>query len=1088
MPVVNAGSVPGNIRLSFIKIQAMDNDHILRAIQDTAKIGWWQANMNERMLTLSSYLVHLLGLESNRISFDDFNMFIDPSMKERIIGRIFDFAVPSGYYEDVFKMNSRYGEVWMRIKNGQHNYSESGELIIGGTLQYLDSYDQQGDEGISTRQLNALLGWQKTLTQTLLRLLNTPDSSRIIQEVLDTILENFDADRAYIFSFNRRTHTQSCIFESTREEVSKEIDMLQDIPADKTSWWNSQLLNGTPIFIDSLDQLPAVADEERLLLESQGIKSVMVVPLLSGDGVWGYMGVDIVKSPRLWTYLDKESFMAVSNVVGVCLELNRSEENAIKDREYLRNLYQNMPLGYIRLRISFDEDGFATDYEYLDTNPSFEEMCGHNRNNLIGRMHSDVGPLFTKPLNLSILAEVALTGKVFETEGVLRNNLHHYHTTIYSPELGDIVALFSDVTSTVRATEALKKSETELKKVYQNIPVGIEVYDRRGYMVDVNDRDIEIMGLGSKEAVLGSNLFSHPKLPEFAHDMLKEGKDVSFEVSFDSHDINSMDFYGAESTVNELKYLTVKCTVIYNSKGELENYLLIVIDNTEILATTQKLREFETIFNSIAEFAEVGFFRWEPGKQHFFGSDQWFKNMGLAQIPEMQKNMIFGTMHPDDVVPMKQYLEDAVAGKATLFKSEIRVKDGDDWKWLRAMCRVSKYDPENNDIQIVGLNDNITELKAIESNLLEAKTKAEESDRLKSSFLANMSHEIRTPLNAIVGFSNLLTETDDVDEKLQYISIIQKNNDQLLQLISDILDLSKIEAGILDIAMTDIDVNGFCEQVVSSLQLRVSEGVEMRFLSPDSNVMILSDRNRLTQLLSNFLTNAIKFTSKGHIWAGYEIKGEEIEFYVKDTGMGMSPDQVRTIFGRFIKLNHYIPGTGLGLSICKSIVEKLGGRIGVESELGVGSRFWFTLPYTSREAPSELMPAKEESAATGKPAAMPTVLVAEDTDSNYVLISIIMRKQFNLLRAKTGTEALEMYLEHSPDLILMDVKMPEIDGLTVARAIRETDRKTPIIALTAFAFDQDRQDALDAGCNDYMTKPIVADDLKAMINKYLKQD
>ena len=268
-----------------------------------------------------------------------------------------------------------------------------------------------------------------------------------------------------------------------------------------------------------------------------------------------------------------------------------------------------------------------------------------------------------------------------------------------------------------------------------------------------------------------------------------------------------------------------------------------------------------------------------------------------------------------------------------------------EWNWVSSNVVVTAYEPENNEIEIIGINYDITELKETEAELIQARDKAEMMDRLKSAFLANMSHEIRTPLNAIVGFSDLLVENEDIEERREYIKIVRENNDLLLQLISDILDLSKIEAGTFEFTNGDVDVNLLCEDIVCSMQMKMVKETVQLVLDPHLPVCrIISDRNRIHQVISNFVNNAIKFTSEGSIRVGYKLKGEELEFYVQDTGIGIEKEQLPHIFERFVKLNSFVHGTGLGLSICQSIVEQLGGKIGVDSEVGKGSRFWFTIP------------------------------------------------------------------------------------------------------------------------------------------------
>ena len=308
---------------------------------------------------------------------------------------------------------------------------------------------------------------------------------------------------------------------------------------------------------------------------------------------------------------------------------------------------------------------------------------------------------------------------------------------------------------------------------------------------------------------------------------------------------------------------------------------------------------------------------------------------------------VYRKMHPEDRKGLLDFYKEVKVGKRKHFQGEMRIlRPGteNEWNWVNTNVMVTQYKPEEGEIEIIGINYDITKLKETEAELIHARDKAEMMDRLKSAFLANMSHEIRTPLNAIVGFSDLLVETADIEERREYMKIVRENNDLLLQLISDILDLSKIEAGTFEFSHGDVDVNLLCEDLVRSMQMKTKENVKLVFEPNFSICHITSDRNRIYQVISNFVNNAIKFTSEGNIRVGYVLKDEGLEFYVQDTGIGIEKKQLPHIFERFVKLDSFVHGTGLGLSICQSIVEQLGGHIGVDSEKGKGSRFWFTIP------------------------------------------------------------------------------------------------------------------------------------------------
>lgn len=381
----------------------------------------------------------------------------------------------------------------------------------------------------------------------------------------------------------------------------------------------------------------------------------------------------------------------------------------------------------------------------------------------------------------------------------------------------------------------------------------------------------------------------------------------------------------------------------------------------------------------------------------------------------------------------------------------------------------------------------IDKQKEDEIELRKAKDKAEESDRLKSAFLANMSHEIRTPLNAIVGFSNLLTMAEDEEERNEYINIISSNNELLLQLINDILDVAKIEAGTLEFIDSEIDINALLSDIEQSSRLKAPEGVQISFVEKMPYCIIMSDKNRLAQIITNFINNAIKFTKEGSIRFGYRHKDDKLLFYVRDTGCGIEPEKKDLVFNRFVKLNSFAQGTGLGLAICQMIVKKMGGEIGVESQLGKGSTFWFTLPDTvihRIDVQSIKTAVNEDAVIDNTNPKKATLLIAEDNESNYILIRAVL-KEYDLLHAHDGNEAVRLYREHRPDLILMDLKMPDMDGYEATVEIRKEDSDIPIIAVTAFAFSEDEQRVKQNGFNGYAAKPIKPAELKKIIVQYL---
>lgn len=493
------------------------------------------------------------------------------------------------------------------------------------------------------------------------------------------------------------------------------------------------------------------------------------------------------------------------------------------------------------------------------------------------------------------------------------------------------------------AHQALQNSERILHNIYKNLPVGIELYDKDGQMVDLNKKDMEMFRISNKEDILGVNIFENPILPEEIKQKIKDNENADFTFRYDFSKINK--YYQPNSTTGFID-LTTKVTTLYDHNHEPINYLLINVDKTEDTIAYNKIQEFESFFDLVGDYAKVGYAHFDALSRDGYALRSWYRNVGEEEgtpLPEIIG--IHSHFHPEDRAVMIDFLDKVIKGESSKLSRDVRIRRADgNYTWTRVNVLVRNYQPQDNIIEMLCINFDITELKETERMLIGAKEKAEEADRLKSAFLANMSHEIRTPLNAIVGFSSLLEEAEDAEEKHLYATIIEENNKLLLQLISDILDLSKIEAGTFDIIPEQVDAQQLCNELLQSMQVRATEQVEILLAPELPELTFTSDKNRLYQVLLNFVTNALKFTSEGSIVIDYRINGNEVRFSVQDTGMGIEPEKQEAIFTRFVKLNNFIAGTGLGLPICQSIVTQLDGKIGVESEPGKGSCFWFTYP------------------------------------------------------------------------------------------------------------------------------------------------
>jgi len=372
--------------------------------------------------------------------------------------------------------------------------------------------------------------------------------------------------------------------------------------------------------------------------------------------------------------------------------------------------------------------------------------------------------------------------------------------------------------------------------------------------------------------------------------------------------------------------------------------------------------------------------------------------------------------------------------------------------------------------------------------------KAEKASKMKSLFLANMSHEIRTPLNAIEGFSRVLVETDSEEERMKYFQIIESNNQRLGSLVNEILDLSRVESGELVIKKAKTDLNQLCESIQQLFKFRCPDTLKLEWKKPMMTAYMETDANRLTQVFSNLISNALKHTPSGSITYGYKLINEthDIEFFVKDTGSGISPEFLPHIFDTYASQDAQTQqGFGLGLALCKIIVEKLGGDIRVESELGKGSLFTFTMPFVGDIGGLNMnKDITTNSVRTIRVSERPTnhmktILVAEDEDSNYELVKIVLQKRYRLIRAHNGIEAVQFNEDEHPDMILMDIRMPGMNGLDATRIIKEVSHDTPVVALSAYAFDENIREAKAAGCDEFMAKPFMVENLIEVVKKYV---
>lgn len=674
------------------------------------------------------------------------------------------------------------------------------------------------------------------------------------------------------------------------------------------------------------------------------------------------------------------------------------------------------------------------------------------------------------------LQKVIATGKGSTAHHELDvNGAHHYYENrIFPLDEEYVLIMCRDISERV----VTQKNLEVFKRVLDKVSDSILAASTDGTLVYANKQFIEEYGVKGElgvQKVYDLPVSLHTK--EIFEKRVQEIRDNG----------GSMGYHARYTRVGEVKERVHQVSTFIMEDGQEEIVWFFTQDITDVIKNRDELRELNYLLDAILNNIPVYMFVKDP--EDDFRYLYW--NKALANHSKIPASRALGRTD-FEIFPERSDAEKFHQDDLELMRTGERLEMQETYVTAAGETRIVQtlktHIPLVGRVPlIIGISWDITNVQNIEQELIQARIKAEQSDRLKSAFLANMSHEIRTPLNAIVGFSRLMTTTDNREDEKLYSEIINQNSDVLLQLINDILDLSKIEAGTFEYIKQPMDLGEMCRNVYEIHKGRVQEGVTLTLDNENDSLMINEDKNRILQLITNLITNAIKFTYEGEIHFGFKLKKDYIDFYVKDTGIGISEEKLSHIFGRFVKLNSFVQGTGLGLTICQMIVEKMGGAITVESELHEGSTFRFTIPYdmyNKQEKFKKNAEREQHLKVAIKSLQLRTLLVAEDVDSNFLLMNTVLGKKYKLIRARDGREAVDMYKENHPDLIFMDIKMPYMDGLEATRLIRGYSKDIPIIALTAFAFESDRERAIEAGCNDYLTKPVSQEAIEKILDKY----
>lgn len=649
-------------------------------------------------------------------------------------------------------------------------------------------------------------------------------------------------------------------------------------------------------------------------------------------------------------------------------------------------------------------------------------------------------------------------------------------------------------------------SDNLLYSIFDNLSAGLELYNSDGYLIEINHTQLKLMGVNDKKDILGQYLFDNPGISADIEEQIRKGETVHFMAKY-NFDLLGNSFH---TYLVGIRFFDVTVSSIRNEEGDIANYMMNTQDITDRISWQRKYEDLyaETVYSKkelhkseqrlmkLIRHNELVLNNTNSGLAYIANDYivQWENislcSRSLSYEAYKKGELCYKTAH-NRSTPCDNCVMQRARKSGQVESIKFTLNNGHTIEVFATPVYNSLGEIDGVVIRV----DDVSERENMIHELEQARSRAEQSDRLKSAFLANMSHEIRTPLNAIVGFSDLLAVTEDQEDKLEYSRIINTNNELLLKLINDILDLSKIEAGSVDLKYEEFDLAIFFNELAVAMQRRITNpDVRLKVVNPYTNYMVILDKSRFAQVVTNFVTNAIKYTPEGTIEMGYEEldEGMGIRIYVRDTGIGIQEDKKNKVFNRFEKLDEFAQGTGLGLSICKAIVEACGGSVGFESEYGVGSLFWAVVPCENGIMGKKLSFSQQKSRrrythifTKRNKGAQKIILVAEDVQSNFSLVSSLLRNRCKLLHAANGQEAVDIVRNEPVDLVLMDMKMPLMDGRIATAEIRKFNTRIPIIALTAHAFDSDRVAALEAGCDDYLVKPINGAKLIQVLKEYL---
>lgn len=677
--------------------------------------------------------------------------------------------------------------------------------------------------------------------------------------------------------------------------------LMQLLDAARMGWWKADFRTGELLFSDYVvnllglgsnraavgELMPLTREDYRKRIHNEFLSLKVgnhfdeTFPLVLPEGeIWIHTQLvrkqsDPQQGIKLFGYLQRVPVAGRKEADVLTLESNYYA--VLKENKHMDELLDHLPIGYFRIRLLYDDDGRATDYLFLSVNQTAQQILGEDAADYLDKTAREIDIPVDR--HIDELAAIRLGDYKMDQWHAAKTGRYCRSFLYNTPnDATEIVILILDITDVVTAHQALDEKEKLLRNVIQNAPIGIEIYDRTGHLVDINARDLEMFGVTDPAGIRGLSIFDNPNFSAEIKDCIREGRGTDFTTRYDFSKARS---YYDTSRSGYIDW-TARIRCLYNDTGEITHYLLINIDNTELRQTQDRLTEFETPFRLISEYAQVGYTNYNLCNKKGYAQGVWLRNYGepdTAAIGDVIGK--YRRVHPDDRTVLLNRLAQFESGEIQSASVSCRVLHDDGrTTWLKSHLICRDYRPQEQVIDMLGINYDITAL----------------------------------------------------------------NNGLLLQIISDVLDLSRIESGRIDPVKSRFNLRTLCREAVETFRLQAPEGVVLRIEKGLPSCTVCEYRQGVMQILANFIRNTLKFTTKGSVTVGFERKRDRLSLYVRDTSIGIPAGELDKIFERFYKVDTFTQGTGLGLSICKSIAEQMGAQIGVDSAVGEGSCFRVEMP------------------------------------------------------------------------------------------------------------------------------------------------